>query len=621
MGKVVGIDLGTTESLISYCDGRTPRVLVNLEGSRLTPSVVAFQDDGTRLVGRAAKGQAAINPTRTLSSVKRLMGRRRCELTEEEKILPYKIVGDLQDMAQVEIDGKRYYPSEISAMVLQDLKKSAEKALGEPISECVITTPARFDDSARQATKVAAEVAGFRVLRVLSEPTSAALAYGLDSAKDEKIIVVDCGGGTHDVSCIAVGGGVFEVIATAGDLILGGDNFDSALFGYVVEEFKKSSGIDLSRDKMAAQRAIEACEKAKCDLSTLPQTTINLPYITASASGPVHLSQTITRAKFEQLCEPLFARFRAPIMQALADAKWSPNQVQNVIIVGGSSRIPKLQEICKEIFGREPHQGVNPDEAIALGAAITGSLLSGGITDLILLDITPLSLCLETQGGLATTIIARNTTIPTSKSEVFSTASDNQPAVDIHVLQGERKMASGNRTLGRFQMTGIPIAPRGVPQIEILFDLDANGILKVTAKDKLTGKEHQVEIKNSSGLDKSDVERMTREAKQYEQEDLLKFELIEARNEADHLVFETEKFMRENTKAISAAVHEKVKAAIDALRTVMGVGTKEQIKSGIDALEIANKAMYEQFFAGQQAKPTTPPNSNDNIDTAKFTLI
>ncbi len=601
MGKVIGIDLGTTCSVMAITEGRQTRVLVNHEGARLTPSVVAFTDDGTRLVGRPAKSQAALNPARTIYSVKRLIGRRRNEVTHEEKVLPYKLVGEPDELVQIEVDGRRYFPTEISAMVLQDLKKSAEKILGEPVNQCVVTVPAYFCDSARQATREACEISGLKVLRIINEPTAAALAYGLDSTKNEKILVADVGGGTADFTLLHVSEGVFDVIATAGDLFLGGDDLDRALMNYVADEFQKSSGVDVRKDPMALGRLTEACEKAKCDLSSVPQTTISLPYITASNGVPKHLTQTITRPKFEQVCEPVFERLRVPIMQALSDARMAPAEVQQVVLVGGTSRCPKIVEICKEIFNRQPHQGVNPDEAIAIGASIQCGVLSGDITDIVLLDVTPLTLGLETLGGICTPVIARNTTIPTSKTEVFSTASDNQPAVDIHVLQGERKMASANRTLGRFQMTGIPLQARGKPQIEVTFDIDANGILNVSSKDKFTGKEHKVEIKGSSGLDKADIDRMMRDAAQFEATDKAQAELIETRNRADNLAYETEKFMRENTKLISAAAHASVKAAVDALRAGLDSNVeRSKIESLRDGLEVANKNMYEQCFGGKK---------------------
>lgn len=616
MGKIIGIDLGTTVTVCAITEGRETKVICNSEGARGTPSVVAFLEDGSRLVGRPAKSQAAVSPSSTIYSAKRLIGRRRHECTEEEKSLPYRLAGEAGDLAQIEVGGRKYYPSEISAMVLQDIKKSIERVIGERVESCVITVPAHFGDSQRQATKEAAEIAGLKVMRIINEPTAAALAYGLDKNKNECIIVIDWGGGTMDSSILQVGDGVFEVLATAGDLFLGGDDCDRAILNHVADEFQKASGCDIRGDSMALQRLAEASEKAKCDLSSLPQTTISIPYVTAVNGVPKHLSQTLTRSKFEQLCEPIFNRLRTPIAQVLRDAKKSPSDISTVVLVGGSSRIPKVVEICKEIFGKQPHQGVNPDEAIAIGAAIQGSVLSGGTTGIVLIDVTPLSLGVETNGGIMTPLIPRNTTIPTSKSEVFSTASDNQPIVDIHVLQGERRMASGNRTLGRFQMSGIAPKPRGQPRVEVTFDIDANGILSVTSKDKDSGKEHKVEIKGSSGLPQEDIKRMMADAAAYEAEDKSKAEMIEVRNKADNVLYETEKFMREHAKMISVNAHSGVKAAVDALRNVMeAIGTKDQIASAIDAVELANKKMYDECFSGsKQGAPATTPQSAPSGD-------
>lgn len=608
MGRTVGIDLGTTVSVCAVTSGRETKVVCNSEGCRGTPSVVAFSDDGSRLVGRIAKAQAVTNPKRTFASIKRIIGLKRKEIADFEKNLPYPVFGDPEDLVQVEVDGKRYFPQEISALVLADLKKSAEKYLNEPVTHVVLTCPARFGDSQRQATIEAARVCGLTVSRLVNEPTAAALAYGLDKTKSEKILVWDGGGGTLDCTVCKTGDGVIEVIATAGDLNWGGEAFDRKIFDYVADEFRNSTGYDIRSDDVGSQRLIEACEKAKCDLSSVPQTTISLPYIAAIGGTPRHLSQTITRAKFETICSDLFNRMVLPINQALQDSKLLPNQIDRVLMVGGSSRIPKVIDICKQLFGKNPDQTSNPDEAIACGAAIQASVLSGDITDIILLDVTPLSLCLETQGGLATVVIPRNTTIPTSHSEVFSTASDNQPAVDIHVLQGERKMAAGNRTLGRFQMTGIPLQPRGKPQIEITFDIDANGILNVSAKDKHTGKEHKVEIKGSSGLEKSDIDRMIKDAAAYEADDKNKAELIEVRNKADSLAYGTETFMRENSKLISAAAHQYVSESVIALRSGLETNAdKVKISSLMDTLEIANKRMYDECFGGQKnVQPTAP---------------
>jgi molecular chaperone DnaK len=604
VGKIIGIDLGTTNSVVAIHEGKETKVIVNAEGSRLTPSVVAFTDDG-RLVGRAAKSQAVTNPSRTIYSIKRFMGRRHKEVASEEKLVPYKVVGGSEELVQVEIDGKRYYPPEISAMVLQDLKKSAEAYLGETVTEAVITVPAYFNDSQRQATKEAGKIAGLDVKRILNEPTAAALAYGLDKKKNEKIAIFDLGGGTFDISILDVGDGVFEVLATNGDTHLGGDDWDRVIVDYVADEFRKTSGVDLRKDPMALQRLTEACEKAKCDLSTMPQTTINLPYITADKTGPKHLQQTLTRAKFESICDALFERLKGPVLSALKDAGVQPKDIDEVVLVGGSTRMPKCQDICKEIFkGKEPHKGVNPDEVVAIGAAIQAAVLSGDVQDIVLLDVSPLSLGVETLGGVMTTLIPRNTTIPHRKTEVFSTAADSQPAVDIHVLQGERKMAGDNRTLGRFQLTGIPPAPRGVPQIEVTFDINADGILNVAAKDKATNKEQKIEIKASSGLDKSDVERMVREASSHEAEDKAKAELVEARNKADQMCYHTEKFIKDNESKVAAENREKANAAIKEVRDIL----KEEgdIKSKLDKavadLESVTHKISEEVYK-QTAAP------------------
>ena len=608
MGKIIGIDLGTTNSVVAIHEGKETKVLVNAEGSRLTPSVVAFTDDG-RLVGRAAKSQAVTNPTRTIYSIKRFMGRRHKEVASEEKLVPYKVVGGEDELVQVEVDGKRYHPPEISAMILQDLKKSAETYLGEAVTEAVITVPAYFNDSQRQATKKAGKIAGLDVKRILNEPTAAALAYGLDKKKNEKIAIFDLGGGTFDISILDVGEGVFEVLATNGDTHLGGDDWDRLIVDFVADEFKKSTGgIDVRKDPMALQRLTEACEKAKCDLSTMPQTTINLPYITAVGGVPKHLTQTITRAKFESLCDTLFERLRAPVLSAMKDAGVTPKEIDEVVLVGGSTRMPRCQEICKQIYeGKEPHKGVNPDEVVAVGAAIQAAVLSGDVQDIVLLDVTPLSLGVETLGGVTTVLIPRNTTIPTRKAEVFSTAADSQPAVDIHILQGERKMAPDNRTLGRFQLTGLPPAPRGVPQIEVTFDIDANGILNVSAKDKGTNKEQRIEIKASSGLDKADVERMVREASAHESEDKTKAELIEARNKADQFCYQTEKSIKDNEAKISAGTREAVEKAIKEVREILKntPDDKAKLDKAVKELETVSHKVGEELYkaASAQAEP------------------
>ncbi len=618
MGKIVGIDAGTGNSVISVYEGNKVTVIPNSEGALTTPSVVAFDDAG-RTVGRIAKSQAAMNPTRTISSVKRFIGRLRGEVAEEEKLVQYKIVGEPHEPVQIEIDGKRIFPQEITAAVLADLKKSAEAYLGEKVDSACISVPAYFSSAQREATVEAARISGLTAKRILAEPTACALAYGLDKTEKKLIAVFDAGQGTFDFSLIDCHSGLFEVVGVSGDGHLGGDDFDRALLNYVADDFMATNGVDLRCDAVASQRLTEACEKCKCDLSVAPQATISIPYITAINGTPKHLSVTISRTKFESVCAALFERFRGPCLQALSDAKMTPNQIDEVILCGGATRMLRAQEICKEIFGKEPNKSVNPDTAVSAGCAIQGSILSGGITDIVLIDVTPLSLGVETLGGITSCLIPKNSAIPTEKSEVFSTASDNQPAVDIHVLQGERKMASGNRTLGRFQMTGIPPQPRGQPQIEVMFAIDANGILNVTAKDKITGKENKVEIKASSGLEKSDIERMVKEASTYEADDKTKAAMVEARNRADNLVYQTEKFMRENTKAITAQVHAAVKNACDTVKTILNQnGTKDAIEASVDGLEIANKAMYEQCFnKTNQAAPV----QSGNIQEAKFTII
>ncbi|MCZ7644583.1 MAG: molecular chaperone DnaK [Planctomycetota bacterium] len=604
MGKIVGIDLGTTNSVVSIHEGKETKVIVNAEGNRLTPSVVAFTEEG-RLVGRPAKSQAVTNPHRTIFSIKRFMGRRHREVQSEEKLVPYKIAGAPDELVQVEVDGKSYFPPQISAMVLQELKKAAESYLGETVTEAVITVPAYFNDSQRQATKEAGKIAGLEVKRIINEPTAAALAYGMDKKKDQKIAVFDLGGGTYDISILEVSEGLVEVKATNGDTHLGGDDWDQKLIDYVADQFLKENGVDLRKDPMALQRLKETCEKAKCDLSTLPQTTLNLPYITAVDGQPKHLSVSISRAKFESLCEDLFERLKGPVRQALQDAGMAANEIEEVVLVGGSTRMPKVQQICKELFaGKEPNKSVNPDEVVAVGAAIQGAVLTGDVKDILLLDVTPLSLGVETLGGVLTVLIPRNTTIPTSKAETFTTAADSQPAVDIHVLQGERRMSKDNRTLGRFQLAGIAPSPRGVPQIEVTFDIDVDGILHVSAKDKGTGKEQKIEIKASSGLDKSEVERMVQEAKAHESEDKQHGEFIESRNRADQLCYQTEKFIKENEGKFSAGVRDQVQEAIKKVREVLEKKdeAKDELDQAVRNLESVSQKLGEEVYKATAAE-------------------
>jgi molecular chaperone DnaK len=619
VGKIIGIDLGTTNSVVAVHEGKETKVIVNAEGSRLTPSVVAFTDQG-RLVGRAAKSQAAINPARTIYSIKRFMGRRRSEIKEEQRLVPYKIVGDDSDLVQIDIDGKRHYSAEISAIVLQDLKKSAENYLGQSVDGAVITVPAYFNDAQRQATKEAGKIAGLDVKRIINEPTAAALAYGLDKKKNEKIAVFDLGGGTFDISILDVGEGVFEVLATNGDTHLGGDDWDHLIVEHVADEFRKQSGIDLRKDPMALQRLTEACEKAKIDLSAMPQTTINLPYITADQTGPKHLQHTITRAQFEALTDQLFGRLRHPVEACLKDASITSAQIQEVILVGGATRMPRVQQICRELFaGKEPHKGVNPDEVVAIGAAIQGAILSGEVTGVVLLDVTPLSLGVETLGGVTTVLIPRNTTIPARKSEVFSTAEDNQPAVDVHVLQGERKLARDNRTLGHFQLAGISPAPRGGPQIEVTFDIDANGILNVSAKDKGTGKEQRIEIKSSSGLSKEEVERMVQDASAHAAEDRTKAELIETRNHADQMAYQAEKTLRDQGEKIPAELRGQIDESVKKLRDMMkGDLPKEAFEKQMQELDgLMKRASEEMYRATAGAAESTTRTGRATAETQK----
>jgi molecular chaperone DnaK len=610
MGKVIGIDLGTTNSCVAVLEGQEPVVIPNQEGARTTPSVVAFTKDGERLVGAAAKRQAVTNPENTVFSVKRFMGRLHSEVAAEEKIVPYKIIENEKGAVMIEAADKQHTPPEISAMILQAMKKAAESYLGQEVKQAVITVPAYFNDSQRQATKDAGRIAGLEVLRIINEPTAASLAYGLQKKGSQKIAVFDLGGGTFDVSILEIGEGVYEVRSTNGDGHLGGDDFDQRIIDWMADEFLKAQGIDLRKDRMALQRLKEAAEKAKIELSTTLQTNINLPFITADQSGPRHLDLTLTRSKFEQLCDDLIQRTVEPCRKAVADAKLSFSDINEVVLVGGMTRMPKVIEIVKELFGREPHKGVNPDEVVAIGAAIQGGVLSGDMQDIVLLDVTPLSLGIETLGGVMTRLIERNTTIPTRKSQIFSTADDNQTAVSIHVLQGERQMAIDNRTLGRFDLIGIPTAPRGMPQIEVTFDIDANGIVHVSAKDKATGKEQSIKIEVSSGMSEQEIERMVKDAEKFVDQDKQKGDLIKARNEADQLIYATEKTIKEQGDKITDDEKKKVEEAIGALRTAMPGESVENINQAKEALmqashkiaeEIYKQAQAEQAAASQQA--------------------
>ena len=603
MAKIIGIDLGTTNSVVAVMEGNEPKILTNEEGGRTTPSVVAFTKDGERLVGQAARRQAVTNPDQTISSIKRFMGQKLNEIPKEVERVPYKVVQGSGGDAAVDIEGKKYSPPEISAMILQKLKRAAEAYLGSKVDAAVITVPAYFNDAQRQATKDAGAIAGLEVKRIINEPTAAALAYGADKKENELIAVYDFGGGTFDISILEVGDNVVEVVSTAGDTHLGGDDIDQRVIEWLIEEFKKDSGIDVSADRMVLQRLKEAAEKAKIELSSAQETEINLPFLTADASGPKHLQIKLTRAKFEQMVDDILARTIGPCRQALKDAKKSAKEIKEVLLVGGSTRIPKVGEVVKDFFGQEPNRSVNPDEVVAMGAAIQGGVLSGDVRDVLLLDVTPLSLGIETLGGVLTKLVERNTTIPVEKSEIFSTASDSQTAVDIHVLQGERPMAKDNMTLGRFQLVGLPPAPRGVPQVEVKFEIDANGIVNVSATDKATGKEQRITITSSSGLDKSDVERMVNEATDHEEEDRKHQEQIEARNHLDNMVYGAEKQLSEHADKIPEEMKGRADEAVKEAKEVLDSEDAEKLKAAAEKLE---KTLHELAAAMYQSTGGQP---------------
>jgi molecular chaperone DnaK len=611
MAKIIGIDLGTTNSAVAVMEGDKVTVVPNEEGGRTTPSVVGFTAKGERLVGQVAKRQRVTNPENTIYSIKRFMGRRYSEVSQEIKQVPFKVTQESNGDVRVEALGKQYAPPEISAMILQKLRKAAADYLGESVEKAVITVPAYFNDSQRKATKDAGKIAGLDVVRIINEPTAAALAYGLDKKKDQTIAVYDFGGGTFDISILEVGEGVVEVKSTNGDTHLGGDDIDQRVQDWIVAEFKKESGIDLSIDKMALQRLKEAAEKAKMELSTTMETEINLPFITADQSGPKHLLMKLSRSKLEQLVEDLVQRSIGPCKQALADANMKAGDIDEVILVGGQIRMPRIQEVVKTFFGREPHKGVNPDEVVAIGAAVQGAVLAGDVKDVLLLDVTPLTLGIETLGGVFTKMIARNTTIPTKKAEIFSTASDNQPSVEIHVLQGEREMASYNRTLGRFHLDGIPPAPRGVPKVEVVFDIDANGILHVSAKDQGTGKQQAITITGHSGLDEKEIDRMVKDADAHSEEDKKRREVVEAKNQADQLIYSLEKLLRENKERIPESEAERVRSEIENTKRALESDNPEQIRSAVEALSQAShklsETLYQQAGAQQQSSAQDQP--------------
>ena len=627
MEKIIGIDLGTTNSVVAIMEGDLPKVITNSEGNRITPSVVAFTDKDERLVGQLAKRQAVINPKNTVFSIKRFMGRRHSEVGEEEKLVPYEIAGSPEELVKVEARGKSFTPPEISAMVLQNLKKTAEDYLGTEVKKAVITVPAYFNDSQRQATKDAGSIAGLDVVRIINEPTAASLAYGIDKKQNEKIVVFDLGGGTFDVSILEVGEGVFEVLSTNGNTHLGGDDIDQVILNYIADEFKKEQSIELRLDHMALQRLREAAEKAKCELSTSTTAEINLPFITADQAGPKHLTMSLTRAKFEQLIGDLVEKCRQPCELAMKDAKVNPGDINEVILVGGTTRSPIVQKLVQEVFKKEPNKSVNPDEVVALGAAIQGAVLAGEVHDVLLLDVTPLSLGIETLGSVCIVLIPRNTTIPTNKKEIFSTAADNQTAVDIHVIQGERSMATDNRTLGRFQLTGIPSAPRGVPQVEVSFDIDANGILHVSAKDLGTGKEQSIQIKSSSGLSEDEVEKMQKEAELHAEEDQKNREVIDVLNQADQVIYSTENTLKEHGDKVDEAEKNNINHGLEKLKTAKEGKNVEEIKKAIDELQESShklsQAMYEaaakeqQAAAGAEATGEDPSTGEEPSDDKK----